>query len=159
LNAWRERSPKKESHYKCDTCKYSFSFRRTSFARYLAHPLTVFVLTILVFITAVFAAGFVMKLLLYLTMDEAQEFVYPADLDEFDEDELIRLKQDFVIFKTPDSLRAVFRIDKTHMVFGSFFVSIIGFLQLLLSTIWMGGGGGVFRIGGFGLGGGRRRGE
>ncbi|KAF9329503.1 hypothetical protein BG006_007414 [Podila minutissima] len=159
LNAWRERSPKQESHYKCDTCKYSFSFRRTSFARYLAHPLTVFVLTILVFIAAVFAAGFAMKLLLYLTMDEAQEFIYPADLDEFDEDELLRLKEDFVIFKTPDSLRAVFRIDKSHMVFGSFFVSIIGFLQLLLSTIWMGGGGGVFRIGGFGLGGGRRRGE
>ncbi|KAG0083293.1 hypothetical protein BGZ93_006315 [Podila epicladia] len=159
LNAWRARSPKQESHYKCDTCKYSFSFRRTSFARYLAHPLTVFVLTILVFIAAVFAAGFAMKLLLYLTMDEAQEFIYPADLDEFDEDELIRLKEDFVIFKTPDSLRAVFRIDKSHMVFGSFFVSIIGFLQLLLSTIWMGGGGGVFRIGGFGLGGGRRRGE
>lgn len=63
-----------------------------------------------------------------------------------------------MIFKTPDSLRAVFRIDKSHMVFGSFFVSIVGFLQLLLSTIWMGGGG-VFRIGGFGLGGGRRRGE
>ena len=41
LNAWRARSPKRESHYKCDTCKYSFSFRRTSFARYLAHPLTV----------------------------------------------------------------------------------------------------------------------
>lgn len=80
LNAWRARSPKKESHYKCDTCKYLFSFRRTSFARYLAHPLTVFVLTILVFIAAVFAAGFVMKLLLYLTMDEAQEFIYPADL-------------------------------------------------------------------------------
>ncbi|KAF9316120.1 hypothetical protein BG003_002317 [Podila horticola] len=158
LNAWRARSPKQESHYKCDTCKYAFSFRRTSFARYLAHPLTVFVLTILVFIAAVFAAGFAMKLLLYLTMDEAQEFIYPADLDEFDEDELIRLKEDFVIFKTPDSLRAVFRIDKSHMVFGSFFVSIVGFLQLLLSTIWMGGGG-VFRIGGFGLGGGRRRGE
>ncbi|KAG0028576.1 hypothetical protein BGZ81_004591 [Podila clonocystis] len=159
LNAWRARSPKQESHYKCDTCKYAFSFRRTSFARYLAHPLTVFVLTILVFVAAVFAAGFAMKLLLYLTMDEAQEFIYPADLDEFDEDELIRLKEDFVIFKTPDSLRAVFRIDKSHMVFGSFFVSIIGFLQLFLSTIWMGGGGGVFRIGGFGLGGGRRRGE
>lgn len=80
LNAWRARSPKQESHYKCDTCKYAFSFRRTSFARYLAHPLTVFVLTILVFIAAVFAAGFAMKLLLYLTMDEAQEFIYPADL-------------------------------------------------------------------------------
>ncbi|KAF9360943.1 hypothetical protein BGX26_006937 [Mortierella sp. AD094] len=158
LNAWRARSPKRESHYKCDTCKYSFSFRRTSFARYLAHPLTVFVLTIIVFVAAVFAAGFAMKLLLYLLMDEPQEFIYPVDIDDYEDDELVQLKESVVIFKTPDSLRAVFRIDKTHMVFGSFFVSIIGFLQLLLSTIWMGGGGGVFRIGGFGLGGGRRRG-
>ncbi|KAI1316986.1 hypothetical protein EDD11_009144 [Mortierella claussenii] len=158
LNAWRARSPKRESHYKCDTCKYSFSFRRTSFARYLAHPLTVFVLTLIVFAMAVFAAGFAMKLLLYLTMDEPQEFIYPVDIDDYDDVELLRLKESVVIFRTPDSLRAVFRIDKTHMVFGSFFVSIIGFLQLLLSTLWMGGGGGVFRIGGFGLGGGRRRG-
>ncbi|KAF9116233.1 hypothetical protein BGX27_004084 [Mortierella sp. AM989] len=161
LNAWRSRSPKPESHYKCDTCKYSFSFRRTSFARYLAHPLTVFVLTIIVFVAAVFAAGFAMKLLLYLLMDEPQEFIYPVDIDDYDDDELVQLKESVVIFKTPDSLKAVFRIDKTHMVFGSFFVSIIGFLQLLLSAVWMGGGGGVFRIGGFGLGGGRRgaRGE
>jgi len=77
--------------------------------------------------------------------------------DEFDDDQLVQLKHDLVIFKTPETLRAVFRIDKSHMVFGSFFVSCIGFLQLILSTIWMGGGGGVFRIGGFGLGG-RRRG-
>ncbi|KAF9172368.1 hypothetical protein BGX21_011562 [Mortierella sp. AD011] len=80
-----------------------------------------------------------------------------VECDDYDDDELVQLKESVVIFKTPDSLRAVFRIDKTHMVFGSFFVSIIGFIQLLLSTIWMGGGGGVFRIGGFGLGGGRRR--
>ncbi|KAF9435607.1 hypothetical protein BGZ76_005894 [Entomortierella beljakovae] len=159
LNAWRARSQKRESHYKCDTCKYSFSFRRTSFAKYLAHPLTVFALTIIVFIAAVFAAGFAMKLLLYLMMDEPQEFIYSVDIDDYEDEELVQLKENVVIFKTPDSLRAVFRIDKTHMVFGSFFVSIIGFLQLLLSTIWMGGGGGVFRIGGFGLGGGRRRGE
>ncbi|KAG0360808.1 hypothetical protein BC939DRAFT_470479 [Gamsiella multidivaricata] len=158
LNAWRARSPKPESHYKCDTCKYSFSFRRTSFARYLAHPLTVFVLTMAVFAAAVFAAGFAMKLFFYLMMDEPQEFIYPADLDDYDDVELLRLKESVVIFRTPDSLRAVFRIDKSHMVFGSFFVSIIGFLQLLLSALWMGGGGGVFRIGGFGLGGGRRRG-
>ncbi|KAG0208216.1 hypothetical protein BGX28_000743 [Mortierella sp. GBA30] len=157
LNAWRARSPKRESHYKCDTCKYSFSFRRTSFARWLAHPLTVFVLTILVFAAAVFAAGFAMKLVLYLMLDEPHDFIYPVDVDDFDADQLVKLKQQMYVFKTPDSLRAVFRIDKTHMVFGSFFVSIIGFLQLLLSTIWMGGGGGVFRIGGFGLGG-RRRG-
>jgi hypothetical protein len=73
--------------------------------------------------------------------------------------ELMRLRKDIVIFKTPESLRAVFQIDTTHMVFGSFFVSIVGFLQLFFS-VWMGGGGGVFRIGGFGLGGGggRRRG-
>ena len=80
LNAWRTRSPKPESHYKCDTCKYAFSFRRTSFARYLGHPLTVFVLTIVAFVLLVFAAGFAMKLLLYLMMDESQEFIYPADL-------------------------------------------------------------------------------
>ncbi|KAF9944776.1 hypothetical protein BGZ70_004352, partial [Mortierella alpina] len=158
LNAWRARSPKRESHYKCDTCKYSFSFRRTSFARYLAHPLTVFVLTVLVFAAAVFAAGFAMKLLLYLTLDEPHDFIYPVDIDDYDADQLVQLKQEMYVFKTPDSLRAVFRIDKTHMVFGSFFVSIIGFMQLLFSTIWMGGGGGVFRVGGFGLGGGRRRG-
>ncbi|KAG0372827.1 hypothetical protein BGX24_012524 [Mortierella sp. AD032] len=161
LNAWRTRSPKRESHYKCDTCKYSFSFRRTSFARYLGHPLTVFVLTIVTFAVAVFAAGFAMKLLLYLMMDEPQEFIYPADLSDEDDLEVMRSRQDIVIFKTPESLRAVFQIDKTHMVFGSFFVSIIGFLQLFVSTVWMGGGGGVFRIGGFGLGGGgggRRRG-
>ncbi|KAG0267979.1 hypothetical protein BGZ95_002688 [Linnemannia exigua] len=160
LNAWRTRSPKRESHYKCDTCKYSFSFRRTSFARYLGHPLTVFVLTIVTFALAVFAAGFAMKLLLYLMMEEPQEFIYPADLSDEGDMEAMRLRQDIVIFKTPESLRAVFRIDKTHMVFGSFFVSIVGFLQLFVSTIWMGGGGGVFRIGGFGLGGGggRRRG-
>ncbi|KAF8937497.1 hypothetical protein BGZ58_002602 [Dissophora ornata] len=157
LNAWRARSPKRESHYKCDTCKYSFSFRRTSFARYLAHPLTVFVLTVVVFAAAVFAAGFAMKLLLYLMMDEPHEFIYPVDIDDIDDTELLQLKERVVIFKTPESLRAVFQIDKTHMVFGSFFVSIIGFLQLLLSMVWMGGGGGVFRIGGFGLGGGRRR--
>jgi len=66
-------------------------------------------------------------------------------------------KEGTLVLKTPDSLRAVFRIDKTHMVFGSFFTSIIGFLQLLTSMILSGGGGGVFRIGGFGLGG-RRRG-
>jgi hypothetical protein len=77
--------------------------------------------------------------------------------DDFDDDQLLQLQHDLVIFKTPETLRAVFHIDKTHMVFGSFFVSIIGFLQLLLSAVWMGGGGGVFRIGGFGLGG-RRRG-
>ncbi|GJJ76049.1 hypothetical protein EMPS_08408 [Entomortierella parvispora] len=158
LNAWRTRSPKRESHYKCDTCKYSFSFRRTSLARYLAHPLSTFLLTIVTFALVVFGAGFAMKLLLYLTMDGSHEFIYPANLDEFDEDQLLQLKHDLVIFKTPETLRAVFRIDKSHMVFGSFFVSCIGFLQLLLSTIWMGGGGGVFRIGGFGLGG-RRRGE
>ncbi|KAF9901793.1 hypothetical protein BX616_002145 [Lobosporangium transversale] len=138
--------------------KYVHVEWRTSFARYLAHPLTVFILTIIVFATAVFAAGFAMKLLLYLMMDEPHEFIYPVDIDDYDDDELIHLKESVVIFRTPDSLRAVFRIDKTHMVFGSFFVSIIGFLQLLLSTLWMGGGGGVFRIGGFGLGGGRRRG-
>ncbi|KAK3837968.1 MAG: hypothetical protein JOS17DRAFT_379520 [Linnemannia elongata] len=155
LNAWRTRSPKPESHYKCDTCKYAFSFRRTSFARYLGHPLTVFALTIIAFVLLVFAAGFAMKLLLYLTMDESQEFIYPADLDEEDL-EVMRVREDIVIFKTPESLRAVFQIDKTHMVFGSFFVSIIGFLQLFVS-VWMGGGGGIFRIGGFGLGGGGRR--
>ncbi|KAF9183574.1 hypothetical protein BGZ51_003929 [Haplosporangium sp. Z 767] len=158
LNAWRARSPKRESHYKCDTCGYAFSFRRTSFAHYLAHPLTLLALTLIVFAAAVFAAGFAMKLLLYLTMDEPTEFLYPIDIDEFDEAELEQLRKDMVIFKTPDSLRAVFRIDKTHMVFGSFFVSIIGFLQLLATTFWMGGGGGIFRIGGFGLNGGRRRG-
>ncbi|KAF9091905.1 hypothetical protein BGX29_010710 [Mortierella sp. GBA35] len=157
LNAWRTRSPKRESHYKCDTCKYEFSFRRTSFAKYLGHPLTVFVLTILVFALAVFAAGFAMKLLLYLMMDESQEFIYPADLSDEDDLQVMRQREDIVIFKTPESLRAVFRIDKTHMVFGSFFVSILGFIQLFVSTIWMGGGGGVFRIGGFGLGGGGRR--
>ncbi|KAF9903583.1 hypothetical protein EC991_003536 [Linnemannia zychae] len=157
LNAWRTRSPKRESHYKCDTCKYSFSFRRTSFARYLGHPLTVFVLTILTFALVVFAAGFAMKLWLYLVMDEPHEFIYPADLSDEDDLEVMRARQDIVIFKTPESLRAVFHIDKTHMVFGSFFVSIVGFLQLFVSTIWMGGGGGVFRIGGFGLGGGGRR--
>ncbi|KAF9157011.1 hypothetical protein BG015_008514 [Linnemannia schmuckeri] len=156
LNAWRTRSPKRESHYKCDTCKYEFSFRRTSFARYLGHPLTVFVLTIVAFALLVFAAGFAMKLLLYLMMDESQEFIYPADLSDEDDLEVMRLREDIVIFKTPESLRAVFRIDKTHMVFGSFFVSIIGFLQLFVS-MWMGGGGGIFRIGGFGLGGGGRR--
>ncbi|KAF9542529.1 hypothetical protein EC957_001898 [Mortierella hygrophila] len=156
LNAWRTRSPKPESHYKCDTCKYAFSFRRTSFARYLGHPLTVFVLTIAAFVLLVFAAGFAMKLLLYLMMDEAQEFVYPADLSDEEDLEVMRLREDIVIFKTPESLRAVFQIDKTHMVFGSFFVSIIGFLQLFVS-VWMGGGGGIFRIGGFGLGGGGRR--
>ncbi|KAF9285456.1 hypothetical protein BGZ68_003841 [Mortierella alpina] len=158
FNAWRARSPKRESHYKCDTCKYSFSFRRTSFARYLAHPLTVFALTVLVFAAAVFAAGFAMKLLLYLTLDEPHDFIYPVDIDDYDADQLVQLRKEMYVFKTPDSLRAVFRIDKTHMVFGSFFVSIIGFMQLLFSTIWMGGGGGVFRVGGFGLGGGRRRG-
>lgn len=157
LNTWRARSPKRESHYKCDTCKYSFSFRRTSFAQCLAHPVTLFVLTIAVFVATVFAAGFAMKLLLYLTMDEPHEFVYPIDLEDYDDAELSQLQEKKYVFKTPDSLRAVFRIDQTHMVFGSFFVSIVGFLQLLLSTIWMGGGGGVFRIGGFGLGG-RRRG-
>ncbi|KAF9132588.1 hypothetical protein BGW39_011766 [Mortierella sp. 14UC] len=157
LNAWRTRSPKRESHYKCDTCKYSFSFRRTSFARYIGHPLTVFVLTIVTFALAVFAAGFAMKLLLYLMMEEPHEFIYPADLSDEEDLEVMRMRQDIVIFKTPESLRAVFRIDKTHMVFGSFFVSIIGFLQLFVSTIWMGGGGGVFRFGGFGLGGGGRR--
>ncbi|KAF9125827.1 hypothetical protein BGX30_000273 [Mortierella sp. GBA39] len=156
LNAWRTRSPKPESHYKCDTCKYAFSFRRTSFARYLGHPLTVFVLTIAAFVLLVFAAGFAMKLLLYLMMDESQEFVYPADLSDEEDLEVMRLREDIVIFKTPESLRAVFQIDKTHMVFGSFFVSIIGFLQLFVS-VWMGGGGGIFRIGGFGLGGGGRR--
>ncbi|KAG0224613.1 hypothetical protein BGX31_007928 [Mortierella sp. GBA43] len=77
--------------------------------------------------------------------------------EDYDDAELSQLQEKKYVFKTPDSLRAVFRIDQTHMVFGSFFVSIVGFLQLLLSTIWMGGGGGVFRIGGFGLGG-RRRG-
>ncbi|KAF9934470.1 hypothetical protein FBU30_001963 [Linnemannia zychae] len=158
LNAWRTRSPKRESHYKCDTCKYAFSFRRTSFARYLGHPLTLFVLTILAFALLVFAAGFVMKLLLYLTMDEAQELVYPADLSDEDDLQAMRARDDIVIIKTPETLRAVFQIDKTHMVFGSFFVSIIGFMQLFFSTIYMGGGGGIFRIGGFGLGGGRRRG-
>ncbi|KAG0247497.1 hypothetical protein BG011_001388 [Mortierella polycephala] len=158
LNAWRARSPKRESHYKCDTCKYAFSFRRTSFAHYLAHPLTLFALTLIVFAVAVFAAGFAMKLILYLIMDEPTEFLYPIDIDEFDEAELEQLRKDMVIFKTPDSLRAVFRIDKTHMVFGSFFVSIVGFLQLFVTTFWMGGGGGIFRIGGFGLNGGRRRG-
>ncbi|KAG9064865.1 hypothetical protein KI688_003126 [Linnemannia hyalina] len=157
LNAWRTRSPKPESHYKCDTCKYAFSFRRTSFARYLGHPLTVFVLTIAAFVLLVFAAGFAMKLLMYLMMDESQEFIYPADLSDDEDLEVMRLREDIVIFKTPESLRAVFQIDKTHMVFGSFFVSIIGFLQLFVS-VWMGGGGGIFRIGGFGLGGGRRRG-
>ncbi|KAF9280130.1 hypothetical protein BGZ88_012364 [Linnemannia elongata] len=156
LNAWRTRSPKPESHYKCDTCKYAFSFRRTSFARYLGHPLTVFVLTIAAFVLLVFAAGFAMKLLLYLMMDESQEFIYPADLSDEEDLEVMRLREDIVIFKTPESLRAVFQIDKTHMVFGSFFVSIVGFLQLFVS-VWMGGGGGIFRIGGFGLGGGGRR--
>lgn len=80
LNAWRTRSPKRESHYNCDTCKYAFSFRRTSLARYLGHPLTLFMLTIATFALVVFAAGFAMKLLLYLMMDEPQEFIYPADL-------------------------------------------------------------------------------
>ncbi|KAG0044789.1 hypothetical protein BGZ83_009938 [Gryganskiella cystojenkinii] len=155
LNAWRERSPKRESHYKCDTCKYSFSFRRTSMARYLAHPISTFILTLIAFAGVVFAAGFAMKLLLYLTMDGSHEFT--VDLDDFDDDQLKQLRSEFVVLKTPKTLRAVFKIDKSHMVFGSFFVSIIGFLQLLLSTILMGGGGGVFRIGGFGLGG-RRHG-
>ncbi|KAG0323930.1 hypothetical protein BG004_003593 [Podila humilis] len=99
-----------------------------------------------------------MKLFLYLTLDEAQEFIYPANLDEFDKEELARMKQDLVIFKTPETLRAVFKIDQTHMVFGSFLVGIVGFLQLMISAIFMGGGGGVFRIGGFGLGGNGRRG-
>ncbi|KAF9963716.1 hypothetical protein BGZ65_000262 [Modicella reniformis] len=156
LNAWRTRSPKPESHYKCDTCKYSFSFRRTAFARYLAHPMTLFVLTVVVFVMAVFAAGFAMKLLLYLMAEESLEFVYPGNPEDYDDAQLARrLKGNAIIFKTPDTLRAVFRIDGTHMVFGSFFVSVFGFLQLLLSTLWMGGGGGVLRIGGFGLG--RRR--
>ncbi|KAF9573275.1 hypothetical protein EC968_008814 [Mortierella alpina] len=140
-------------------CKGSMKYVHVEcFARYLAHPLTVFVLTVLVFAAAVFAAGFAMKLLLYLTLDEPHDFIYPVDIDDYDADQLVRLRQEMYVFKTPDSLRAVFRIDKTHMVFGSFFVSIIGFMQLLFSTIWMGGGGGMFRIGGFGLGGGRRRG-
>ncbi|KAG0080416.1 hypothetical protein BGZ90_012428, partial [Linnemannia elongata] len=86
-------------------------------------------------------------------MDESQEFIYPADLSDEEDLEVMRLREDIVIFKTPESLRAVFQIDKTHMVFGSFFVSIVGFLQLFVS-VWMGGGGGIFRIGGFGLGGG-----
>ncbi|KAK3827827.1 MAG: hypothetical protein J3Q66DRAFT_321193 [Benniella sp.] len=157
LNSWRARSPKRESHYKCDTCKYSFSFRRTSFAQFLGHPLTVIALTLVAFVVLVFIAGFVMKLLLYLTMDEPQEFVYPVDFDDEDDVELLMQKEGTLVLKTPDSLRAVFRIDKTHMVFGSFFTSVIGFLQLLTSIILSGGGGGVFRIGGFGLGG-RRRG-
>ncbi|KAI8346476.1 hypothetical protein B0O80DRAFT_238825 [Mortierella sp. GBAus27b] len=83
--------------------------------------------------------------------------LFPLSSEDYDDAELSQLQEKKYVFKTPDSLRAVFRIDQTHMVFGSFFVSIVGFLQLLLSTIWMGGGGGVFRIGGFGLGG-RRRG-
>jgi hypothetical protein len=37
-------------------------------------------LTIATFALVVFAAGFAMKLLLYLMMDEPQEFIYPADL-------------------------------------------------------------------------------
>ncbi|KAF9583359.1 hypothetical protein BGW38_009679 [Lunasporangiospora selenospora] len=84
-----------------------------------------------------------------------------VEWDDFDDKDLARMRKELLIFKTPDSLRAVFHIDKTHMVFGSFFVSVIGFLQLLISTVWIGGGGGgIFRIGSFGIGGGgRRRGE
>ncbi|KAF9976156.1 hypothetical protein BGZ73_009070 [Actinomortierella ambigua] len=157
LNEWRTRSPKRESHYKCDTCKYEFSFRRTSFAKYLSHPATLFILTILAFALAVFAAGFVMKLLMYLFMEE---FDFTLDPEEgLDADKVIQMTEDKIVFRPPDSLRAVFRIDSTHMVFGSLLVSIVGFLQLLVSAILMGGGGHVFQIGGFGLGGRRRGGR
>ncbi|KAG0225978.1 hypothetical protein BGW42_003966 [Actinomortierella wolfii] len=158
LNEWRARSPKRESHYKCDTCKYEFSFRRTSFAKYLGHPATLFILTILVFVVAVFAAGFVMKFLMYMFMEE---FEVPLDNDQsgLDENKVIQMAEDKIVFRPPDSLRAVFRIDSTHMVFGSLLVSVIGFLQLLVSAVLMGGGGHVFQIGGFGLGGRRRGGR
>ncbi|KAF9165864.1 hypothetical protein DFQ26_009234 [Actinomortierella ambigua] len=157
LNEWRARSPKRESHYKCDTCKYEFSFRRTSFAKYLSHPATLFILTILAFALAVFAAGFVMKLLMYLFMEE---FDVPLDEgDKFKSDKVIEMTEDKIVFRPPDTLRAVFQIDSTHMVFGSLLVSIVGFLQLLVSAVLMGGGGHVFQIGGFGLGGRRRGGR
>ncbi|KAJ3205883.1 hypothetical protein HK099_000674 [Clydaea vesicula] len=143
LNEWRRVSRKKESFFQCDHCLYKYHFGRTRFAKLIMNEVLVTILTILIFVLAVFLSGFITKLFL-MWVDE--EPYIPDDVDT--EIPNSTWQHFYTLLEKSMSPTSIWSIDISHFLSGLIGVGIFGCTSLVFS-LFSGGG-----IGGFGFGGG-----
>ncbi|KAL1914372.1 uncharacterized protein VTP21DRAFT_8952 [Calcarisporiella thermophila] len=141
LNRWRVSSRKSSSYFQCDSCKFKYRYNRTTYAKIFSSEISLTFITLLVFLIYAFLAGFLMKIILHFIDTPEAPPSSPAN--------------QILPYYEPLTWREVFTVDGAHMLLGLLFVGFIGFLQILLSLVWLGpfqgwGGLRVIRVGGGG---------
>src|SRR5437588_8926682 len=88
--------------------------------------------TISFFAFCVFLGGFIVKLIFYFHPTIHESLL-------LDEDDIEGAEGASIIDKDLFTVSNIFTIDYVHMLFGIIFVGVVGFVQLLISIMWIGG--------------------
>jgi hypothetical protein len=158
LSAWRLQDPlQKRNYWNCPTCGYSYKLQRLSYGRWISSTASQIVLTILIFITAMFVLGFVADPIINLYLDPVSTIAsMPSAVSE--------AKHTAKTGRTPSMIFEDEAAGWTeHFFKGLTSLGLLGFAKFLISVspwYWFNrvGGGGVY-IGGGGWGGGGGRGR
>ncbi|CAG8500685.1 15896_t:CDS:1 [Cetraspora pellucida] len=63
LNQWRASSAREDSSYQCEICKYEYKFYRPTFAKIIASPIFLHLVTILMFLLVLYSISWIVKLI------------------------------------------------------------------------------------------------
>ncbi|CAG8563009.1 1558_t:CDS:1 [Cetraspora pellucida] len=63
LNQWRASSAREDSSYQCEICKYEYKFYRPTFAKIIASPIFLHLVTIVIFLLVVCGVSWIVKLI------------------------------------------------------------------------------------------------
>jgi len=70
LDKWRRVSQNSSSYFKCDSCNYQYSFRRTTFSQVFKSPFVLQLTTFVIFLCIIITCGYVWITVQYLVSDE-----------------------------------------------------------------------------------------
>ncbi|KAK4987674.1 hypothetical protein LTR50_004421 [Elasticomyces elasticus] len=78
LTAWRLADPlQKRNYWQCPTCRYSYRLERLTWGRWIGSTTSQILLTILIFLTAIFLLGFVADPIINLYLDPSGTITSP----------------------------------------------------------------------------------
>jgi len=124
LNQWRLVNRQKK--YQCSSCNYKYNFGRTSLAKVITSEFALSIITLALFVFAVFASGFAIKVVFKLL------WTFIADVTEEANSRHEEFNFDMLTWSE------VFTVNLEHMTLGLFGVGIAGFVQLVVTMLFMG---------------------